>query len=220
MRTHGTRFPRSARVRPRPGRALSVPRGQRCSPGHAPSAAAACRISTAGPCHPATQPSPEWNLTRHQQEFTVSHPIPVLPLTCGHHGRNGILGLFRGLRTRPSRNRPRTPERGQARTLPGAMSPHQPDLLDVLTHHGEVDPGRPAGVATGGFPRVASRTRRAPLNAPGAPQVPQDLVPISCCARPWCRDLRSPVVVAPGADSGRVEQLHGPVTGPYAVASA
>lgn len=41
--------------------------------------------------------------------------------------------------------------------------------------HGEVDSGRPAGVTTGGFPRVASRTRRAPLSATGAPQAPEGL---------------------------------------------
>ncbi len=35
----------------------------------------------------------------------------------------------------------------------------------------EVDSGRPTGVATGGFPRAASRTRRAPFSAPGSPQV-------------------------------------------------
>ncbi len=53
-----TRFTRSARVRPRPGRALSLPRGQRCSPAVGASAAAACRLSAAGPCHPGetTQP--------------------------------------------------------------------------------------------------------------------------------------------------------------------
>ena len=37
---------------------------------------------------------------------------------------------------------------------------------------GEVGPGRPAGVSTGGFPRAASRTRRARFRATGAPQVP------------------------------------------------
>lgn len=36
---------------------------------------------------------------------------------------------------------------------------------------GEVDSGRPAGVSTCGFPRAASRTRRARLRAPGSPQV-------------------------------------------------
>jgi hypothetical protein len=51
-------FPRSARMRPGPGRAPSVPRGQRCSTAIARSVAAACRLSTAGPCYPGhtTQP--------------------------------------------------------------------------------------------------------------------------------------------------------------------
>ncbi|GAA1287860.1 hypothetical protein GCM10009579_58880 [Streptomyces javensis] len=37
---------------------------------------------------------------------------------------------------------------------------------------GEVDSGRPAGVSTSGFPRAASRTRRARFRAPGSPQIP------------------------------------------------
>lgn len=37
---------------------------------------------------------------------------------------------------------------------------------------GEVDSGRPADVSTSGFPRAASRTRRARLRAPGSPQIP------------------------------------------------
>ncbi|WP_254405729.1 transposase [Streptomyces sp. AC627_RSS907] len=37
---------------------------------------------------------------------------------------------------------------------------------------GEVDSGRPAGASTSGFPRAASRTRRARLRAPGSPQIP------------------------------------------------
>src|SRR5216684_2962489 len=55
-------FPRSARVRPRPGRALSVPRGQRCSPATLhprPPPAASQRLV---PATPATQPSPEREL--------------------------------------------------------------------------------------------------------------------------------------------------------------
>lgn len=35
-----------------------------------------------------------------------------------------------------------------------------------------VGPGRPADVSVGGFPRAASRTRRARLHATGVPQVP------------------------------------------------
>lgn len=44
-------------------------------------------------------------------------------------------------------------------------------------HYGEVDPGRPAGVATGGSPRAASRTRRAPQSAPGSPQASRAWLP-------------------------------------------
>jgi hypothetical protein len=83
------RFTRSARVRPRPGRALSLPRGQRCSPAVGASATAACRLSAAGPCHPGEQSSPSAYMTRHQQEFPGSRPIPVFPLTCGQPGWNG-----------------------------------------------------------------------------------------------------------------------------------
>ena len=43
------RFPRSARMRPGPGRAPSIPRGRRCSLAVDLSAAAACRLSAAGP---------------------------------------------------------------------------------------------------------------------------------------------------------------------------
>ena len=45
----------------------------------------------------------------------------------------------------------------------------------LLRRELEVDPGRPAGVSTGGFPRAASRTRRARFRATGAPQVPSSV---------------------------------------------
>src|ERR1019366_8375253 len=44
-----TRFPRSARMRPGPGRAPSIPRGQRCPLAVDLSTAAACRLSAADP---------------------------------------------------------------------------------------------------------------------------------------------------------------------------
>lgn len=47
--------------------------------------------------------------------------------------------------------------------------------INRLKNHravGEVDSGRPADVSIGGFPRAASRTRRARLRAPGSPQIP------------------------------------------------
>ena len=45
-------------------------------------------------------------------------------------------------------------------------------MINKTAKHGEVGPGRPAGVSAGGFPRAASRTRRARFRATGAPQVP------------------------------------------------
>ncbi len=56
---------------------------------------------------------------------------------------------------------------GQLRLASGGVLPPPLD-------RGEVGPGRPAGVTTGGSPRTASRTRRAPLSAPGSPQAPGD----------------------------------------------
>jgi hypothetical protein len=85
-RTHGAGFTRSTRVRPGPGRALSLPRGLRCSPttdGPWPSPAASQRLV---PFIPALQPNPGSRVTRHQQEFPVSRPMPVLPLACNRHG--------------------------------------------------------------------------------------------------------------------------------------
>jgi hypothetical protein len=41
-----------------PGRAPSLPRGQRCSPAIGVSAAVACRLSTARPCHPGSTTQP------------------------------------------------------------------------------------------------------------------------------------------------------------------
>jgi len=50
----------------------------------------ACRLATAGPCHPsATFPTRDVRLTKHQREFPGSRPIPVLSLACGHHGWGG-----------------------------------------------------------------------------------------------------------------------------------
>ena len=86
MRTHSRVYTfRTRETRTGPG-ALCTP-GTAVLTGHAPSAAAACRLATAGPCHPGDPtPARDVNLTRHQQEFPGSRPIPVLPLTCGRHG--------------------------------------------------------------------------------------------------------------------------------------
>ena len=76
-------------------------------------------------------------------------------------------GLVRALRSAPAppgTNRPLA-------TLPRCEEDNGEGLSPPLEQR-EVDTGRPAGIATGGSPRAASRTRRAPHSAPGSPQVP------------------------------------------------
>jgi hypothetical protein len=71
----------------------------------------------------------------------------------------------------------------------------------------EVDPGRPAGIPAGGFPRVASRTRRASRPGTGLSVSPvRGCRGDSSAGWPWCRDGCSPVAVARGAHRGGVEQ--------------
>jgi hypothetical protein len=79
-------FPRSACVRPEPGRALSLPRGRRCSQAIESSVAAACRLPTAGPCHPGTASQPGMLILRGIIESSLVVAPPALPLACGHHG--------------------------------------------------------------------------------------------------------------------------------------
>jgi len=117
------RFTRSARMRPGPGRALSLPRGQRCSPAIGASAAAACRLSAAGPCHPGETTQPGVCTWRGIGKSSLvvalyrSFPWPVAAMA-----GTAVLGLFRKLRTRPVRNRPRTSRRGQVEHKPVATS--------------------------------------------------------------------------------------------------
>jgi hypothetical protein len=51
------RFPCSTRMRHDWGWLSSLPRGRRCPHGQRASMAAACRLSTAGPCHPVQHPA-------------------------------------------------------------------------------------------------------------------------------------------------------------------
>ena len=127
-------FPCSARVRPGWLKVPSLPRGRRCPHGRSISPAAACRISTASPCHPGLQPAPGRISDEASARVHCYSPHTSLPLTCDP-GRNGILGLFPELRTPPGRTRQRTSGRGQARTLPGLRPWHQPASFDVLTRY-------------------------------------------------------------------------------------
>ena len=98
------------------------------------SPAAACRISTASPCHPGPRPAPGCDVYEASARVHCYSPHASLPLACGP-GRNGTLGLSPGLHTRLSRTQPRMPGRGRARTLPGLRPWHQPASFDALTHH-------------------------------------------------------------------------------------
>src|SRR6516164_5791822 len=79
FRTHETRTGPGALYTP--GTAVSTDRKA--------SAAIACRLSAAVPIIPEKPPAREVSVTRHQQGFPGSRPIPVLPLACGRHGWNG-----------------------------------------------------------------------------------------------------------------------------------
>ena len=114
----------------------SIPRGQRCPHGQGASPAAACRISAACPCHPGRTTQPRTYASRGiSKGFLVvalfrSFPAPVATMAGA-----AALGLFRKLRTRPVRNRPRTSRRGQVEHHLLLCLRHQPDLLDQHTHH-------------------------------------------------------------------------------------
>ena len=69
-----------------------------------------------------SHPARDVDVTRHQQGFPDSRPIPVLPLARGRHGWIGPW-LSREFRTQPARNRPRTSRRGQVEHKPVATSP-------------------------------------------------------------------------------------------------
>jgi hypothetical protein len=75
-----TRFPCSARVRHDWGRASSLPRGRRCPHDQGASLTAACRLSTAGPCHPVHHPVTGRSLDEASTEDSLAFtPCPVFP---------------------------------------------------------------------------------------------------------------------------------------------
>src|SRR6266699_4680202 len=79
-------FTRSTRVRPGPGRALSVPREQRCSVDHRVVRGRRLPPLNGRSLPPRYRyPTRDVVLTRHRQEFPVRR-APVLPLACDRHG--------------------------------------------------------------------------------------------------------------------------------------
>ena len=117
-------FPRSARMRPGPGRAPSLPRERRCPLAIELSVAAACRLSAAGSCHPGKATQPGMSMSRGiSKGFRIVAPFRSFPSPVAAMAGAAVLGLFRELRTQPVRNRPRTSRRGQVEHKPVAMSP-------------------------------------------------------------------------------------------------
>ena len=95
---------------------------------------AACRLSTAGPCHPSVTTRPGMSsITEHQQGFTGIHPSQPSPHLWPPDG-TGTLGFSPGLRTPPGRTRRRTPGRGRASALPEVTSSASLTSSDALTH--------------------------------------------------------------------------------------
>jgi len=82
-------FTRSARMRPGPGRAPSIPRGRRCPPAATPLRPSPAASQQRSLPSRKSRPARDVSVTRHQQGFPVSRPIPVLPLACGRHGWDG-----------------------------------------------------------------------------------------------------------------------------------
>ena len=82
-----------------------------------------------------SHPAQDVRVTRHQQGFPGSRPSGPFPSPVAAMAGAAALGLFRELRTRPVRNRPRTSRRGQVEHHLLLCLRHQPDLLDQHTHH-------------------------------------------------------------------------------------
>ena len=113
FRTHETRTGPGALYTP--GTAVSTDRKA--------SAAIACRLSAAVPAIPEKPPAREVSVTRHQQGFPGSRPIPVLPLACGRHGWNGGPWAFRELRTQTGQEPATHVTAGTGQTQPVATFP-------------------------------------------------------------------------------------------------
>jgi hypothetical protein len=104
---------RTRETRPGPGAlytpGTAVPARSRVRP-----VSAACRLATAGPCHPGSTTRPGVSRSRGISKGSLAFAPP------GHSPRlwppdgTGALGLSPGLHTRLSRTQPRMPGRGQA----------------------------------------------------------------------------------------------------------
>ena len=74
--------------------------GALCTPGTAvptrpgdASPTAACRLATAGPCHPGTTTRPGMSISRGISKGSLAFTPPSLPLACGPRTERGPLGF-------------------------------------------------------------------------------------------------------------------------------
>ena len=133
------------------GRMPSLPRGRRCRRGQGICLTAACRLTTAGPCHPGVTTRPGMSsITGHQQGFTGVHPSQPSPHLWPPDG-TAALGLSPGLRTPPGRTRRRTPGRGRASALPEVTSSASLTSSDALTHRERHHVAQPLEIRLGPF---------------------------------------------------------------------
>lgn len=106
-------FPRSTRARYGWGWVSSIPRGRRCPHGRSASTTVACRFSTARSLSARhSHPTRTVSLTRHQQGFPVSHPMPAFPSPVTP-GRSRDPWVFPWASHPTGQDRPRTPRRGR-----------------------------------------------------------------------------------------------------------
>ena len=124
-----------------------------------------------GGCAPPTSPNPP-GFRAGTRSRGVTQPVSLvyLPVSLTAPDPSGSAGT-----TRLCRGCSRPPRRPAAQAASSFTPPlRRPGDRGLPPPFGqsEVGPGRPASVAAGGSPRTASRTRRAPLSAPGSPQAP------------------------------------------------
>ncbi|CAM3924652.1 hypothetical protein NORO109296_13690 [Nocardiopsis rhodophaea] len=127
--------------------------------------------------HPAADGSPWGNRKRverstRERRISGATRSPAPPGECGR----SLTRQAKKAVPAPTCSAATSPPAPRSGLVPRLRSGHCGGLREVPLHHlstySEVDPERGAGLTASPFLRVASRTRRAPLSAPGSPQVP------------------------------------------------
>src|SRR6266498_5348105 len=146
----------------RPGRVPAIPRSGGVHATVEPSSVAACRFATArSSSSPPARPDPgscrnEASPLVHARSPFRSSPHLLPP---GRSGRPwaSLWASHPAITSRARQRRGPVQDTDRSHVFDIKVEPP----IDETTHNGEVGPGRPAGVTTSGFPRPASRTRRA-----------------------------------------------------------